>query len=224
MAMGTDDATGSRPPPLPRRGRAVLIALAAFLAAIELLLQLGDAGFFGIPRFRGAAYEYFGFWPGILVGWTANYPLQPWTMFLTYAFLHGGLVHLGVNLLTLWSLGREVLDRVGPWGFIAIYTLSMLGGAVGFALLGHGFRPMVGASGALFGLAGAFLAWNYVDRFTHRLGLWPVARAVGLLIALNIVLFYAMDRLLAWETHLGGFIAGWIVAMLVDPLARQPEG
>lgn len=172
---------------------------------------------------RALAYEYFGFWPGILVGWAPNYPLQPWTMFLTYAFLHGGLMHLAVNLLTLWSLGREVMSRVGPWGFLAIYALSMLGGAIGFALLGHGFRPMVGASGALFGLAGAFLAWNYVDRFTHRLGLWPVARAVGLLIALNIILYYAMDRLLAWETHLGGFVAGWVVAMLVDPLGRTPE-
>ena len=220
--MSTDVAP-SDAPPRARRGRTALIALAVFLAAIELVLQAGDAGLLGVPRMRALAYEYFGFWPGILSGWTANYPLQPWAMFLTYAFLHGGLMHLGVNLLTLWSLGREVMDRVGPWGFAAIYVLSMLGGAIGFALLGHGFRPMVGASGALFGLAGAFLAWNYVDRFTHSLGLWPVARAVALLIALNIILYYAMDRLLAWETHLGGFVAGWVVAMLVDPLGRQPE-
>lgn len=220
--MPTDAVTTS-PPRQKRRGRALLVGLAVFLAAIELVLQAGDAGLIGYPRIRAVAYEYFGFWPGILSGWASNYELQPWTMFLTYAFLHGGLMHLGVNLLTLWSLGREVMDRVGPWGFTAIYVMSMLGGAIGFSLLGHGFRPMVGASGALFGLAGAFLAWNYVDRFTHKLGLWPVARAVVLLIALNIVLFYAMDRLLAWETHLGGFVAGWVVALLVDPLGRRPD-
>ena len=76
---------------------------------------------------------------------------------------------------------------------------------------------MVGASGGLFGLAGAILAWEYVDRFVLREALWPVARAVLLLVALNVLLYYAMDRLLAWEAHLGGFIAGWIMALLIDP-------
>lgn len=222
MPRSDDDArlpsgeTESAPHP-----RGFLIGLVAILALIEGLLQLGDLGLIGPPRFRALAYEYFGFWPGILSGWVPNYAFQPYAMFLTYAFLHGGLLHLGVNLVTLWSLGTAVLDRVSTPKFLAIYALSMLGGAVGFALLGHGFRPMVGASGALFGLAGAILAWNYVDRFTQAMGLWPVARAVGLLIALNFVLYFAMDRLLAWETHLGGFLSGWVAAMLVDPRGRD---
>ena len=91
---------------------------------------------------------------------------------------------------------------------------------MGFAALSDSFRPMVGASGALFGLAGAILAWEYVDRYTLHERLWPVARAVLLLVVLNIALFYAMDRLLAWETHLGGFIAGWFAALLIDPRGR----
>lgn len=206
---------------LSRPSRHTLWALTGVLVAIEIVLQLGDLGLFGGPRFRATVYEYLGFWPGVLAGWTSNYALQPYVMFVTYAFLHGGLVHLAVNLVTLWSLGRAVLARVGVPGFAIIYAVSMLAGAVGFALLGHGFRPMVGASGALFGLAGAILAWNYVDRFTYALGLWPVARAVLLLLLLNVVLYYAMDRLLAWETHLGGFLGGWLAATLVDPRGRR---
>ena len=141
-------------------------------------------------------------------------------MFISYAFLHAGLVHLAVNMVTLYSLGRVVLDRVGTPAAAVLFGSAVLGGAAGFALLSDSFRPMVGASGGLFGLAGAILAWEYVDRFVLREALWPVARAVLLLVALNVLLYYAMDRLLAWEAHLGGFIAGWIRALLIDPRPR----
>ncbi len=113
-----------------------------------------------------------------------------------------------------------MIDRVGVWKFMLIYAVALLGGAAGFAALSDTFRPMVGASGALFGLAGAILAWEYVDRFNLSERLWPVVRAVALLIALNVVLYFAMNRLLAWEAHLGGFVAGWIAAMLADPRSR----
>ena len=76
---------------------------------------------------------------------------------------------------------------------------------------------MVGASGALFGLIGSVLAWRYVDLFTENQTLWPVAQAVGGLVLLNLVMWWAMSGQLAWQTHLGGFVVGWITALLVDP-------
>jgi len=170
------------------------------------------------------AYDYAGFWPGLLKGWSPNYPLQPYTMFLTYGFLHGGLVHLTVNMITLWSLGRAVLSRVGPGGFALLYGGAILGGAAGFALLAPDLRPMVGASGALFGLAGGILAWVYVDRYTHHEGLWLVVRAVLMLVGLNVLLWWAMHGQLAWQTHLGGFVAGWILALLIDPRPAEDSG
>ncbi len=188
---------------------------------IEVLLVLGDAGVLGNPRMRATLYEYGGFWPGLLREWTPNYPAQPYAMFVTYAFLHGGLSHLLVNMITLWSLGVGVVARVGARGFVILYLGSLLGGAAVFGLLASELTPMVGASGALFGLVAGLLSWAYVDRFTGRERLWPVARAVGLLILLNLVLKWAMDGHLAWETHLGGFIAGWVVALLVDPTPRE---
>lgn len=198
----------------------ILIGLIAVSALIELVLQMGDMGLIGIPRFRQTVYEFGGFWAGLLGNWRPNYPFQSWTMFLTYGFLHAGLMHLVLNMVTLFSLGRIVTNRIGGAKFSLLYAVSILGGGIGFALLSNTFRPMVGASGALFGLAGAILAWEYVDRFSLRKRLWPVARGVLFLILLNVALYYAMDRLLAWEAHLGGFITGWIMALLIDPRGK----
>lgn len=200
-----------------------LVVLIVLCCAVEAVLQLADWQVFGPARLRSLAYEYGGFWVGLLQSWTPNYPSQPYLMFLTYGFLHGGLLHLVVNMVTLWSLGLAVLDRVGSRGFVLLYGASLLGGAAGFALLASTLAPMVGASGALFGLAGGLLAWGYVDRFTLRQALWPVARAAGLLLTLNVVMWWALDGQLAWETHLGGFITGWLAAMIIDPRARRIE-
>lgn len=214
MTSGPDTPKGHAP------GRFAIIALVVVCVGIEVLLQLGDRGLFGLPRFRSLAYEYGGFWSGLLADWRPNYPLQPWAMFVTYGFLHAGLMHLALNMLTLVSLGLPVAARVGGGKLLILYALALLGGGLGFALLSDSYRPMVGASGALFGLAGAILAWDYVDRFTLQERLWPVARAILLLAALNVALYYAMDRLLAWEAHLGGFVMGWIGALLIDPRGR----
>ena len=201
----------------------LLLALAGVLLAVELLLSATDWGVFGAAGLRSVWYQYAGFWPGLLGDWAPNYAYQPIAMFATYAFLHGGLIHLIVNIITLFSLGSAAIERVGRKGFSVIYVASIIGGALGYAALWTTPQPMVGASGALFGLAGAWLAWEYVDRFTARIALWPVARVIGMLIALNVVLFYSMNGQLAWQTHLGGFLMGWVAAMLIDPRPRNSE-
>jgi rhomboid protease GluP len=202
------------------KGRALLLLLICVCAGTELVLQASDMGWIGSGRLRRMAYDYGAFWPGLLADWRPNYALQPWLMFLTYGLLHGGLAHLAVNMITLWSLGGAVLERVGARSFALVYLGAQVGGGMAVALLAGPVPPMVGASGALFGLAGAILAWNYVDRYTYREGLWPVAQAVLGLILLNLLLWWAMAGQLAWETHLGGFVAGWNMAILVDPRAR----
>ncbi len=199
---------------------AVLIVLIAACVLIELCLTLGDAGAFGIPRLRAWAYENGGFWPGLLEDWKPNYPNQPILMFVSYGFLHSGPAHLIMNMVGLYFLGRAVIERVGPWRLCLLYALALVGGAGGFGLLADSLRPMVGASGALFGLAGALLAWNYVDRFAFDKRLWPVARVVIVLVAINVVQWWAMNGQLAWEAHLGGFVSGWVVALLLDPRSQ----
>lgn len=144
-------------------------------------------------------------------------------MFFTYGFVHGGPLHMVVNMITFWSLGRSVCDRVGARGLLLLGVAAIFGGALGYWLLAPGLQPMVGASGGLFGLAGGLLAWAYIDRFSAAQGLWPILRMALLLVALNLVMYWALDGHLAWQTHLGGFVIGWIAALLIDPRPVEPE-
>lgn len=184
---------------------------------IEAVLVLSDLGIIGPPRLRLIAYAYGGFWPGLLADWIPNYPAQPALMFVTYSFLHGGVVHLAVNMITLLSLGGEVHDRLGTARYAVTYTVSILGGALAFGVLAPDLRPMVGASGALFGLAGAILVLEAIARHRETLSQGPILRAVLLLVALNVVLWWAMGGHLAWQTHLGGFVAGAVCAWVLRP-------
>src|SRR6056297_697432 len=187
----------------------LLIVILLICVTVEMMLQGADFGLWGSPRLRGLAYQYGGFWRGLLDNWQPNYTAQPVVMFASYSFLHGGFIHLLVNMITLASLGRLVIERVGQWRFAVIYALSLLGGALGFALLSTAVQPMVGASGALFGLAGVLTGWEYTARRLAREGMGPVLRVIGLLVGLNVVMYLAMGGNLAWETHLGGFLTGW---------------
>lgn len=199
----------------------IVVAIIGVCTAIEVALQLSDFGLFGNPRLRATALENGAFWPGLLGDWRPNYPLQPWLMFLTYGFLHGGLMHLVLNMLTLYSLSAPVAFRLGTGRFAVLYFGALIGGAAVYALLATTGRPMVGASGALFGLAGALLAWQWDDQPTLRAALAASGRGVLLLIVINIVLYFALDGSLAWETHLGGFLSGWILAIALDPPHRR---
>jgi len=191
---------------------AALAVVLVICVTVEMVLQGSDLGLWGASRWRGLAYQYGGFWRGLLGNWQPNYAAQPVAMFATYGFLHGGFMHLLVNMITLVSLGRLVVERVGQWRFVLIYALSLLGGAAGFAVLSSAVQPMVGASGALFGLVGAVIGWEYTARRVAHEGIGPVLRVIGLLVLLNAIMYWATDGNLAWETHLGGFVAGWVAS------------
>ncbi len=194
----------------------VLLAIVAICVVVELALQGADWGLWGSLRWRPLAYQNGGFWAGLLDNWRPNYRGQPVLMFLTYGFLHGGAGHVGFNMVTLVSLGVPVADRLGFWRFAVLYVAALLGGAVGFALLSSVAQPMVGASGALFGLVGALLAWDYRQR--RRVGdpVWVVFGSVLGLVLLNVMMLWWLSGLLAWQTHLGGFLAGWLAALVLD--------
>ena len=178
----------------------------------ELALLGADLGLWGPRNLRGLVLQYGAFWAGLLDNWPPNYWGQPALMFLSYEFLHSGIWHMGLNMLTLVSLGRPLAAQLGQRKFLVLYIGSAIGGALVFAMYGPLAAPMVGASGALFGLAGALILALWWDTREWRLLILPIAG----LIALNLIMYVAMNGMLAWQTHLGGFLAGaWVMGFFL---------
>ena len=178
----------------------------------ELVLLGADWGLWGSARWRPMAYQYGAFWAGLLYGWRPNYAAQPVVMFASYGWLHAGPGHLLGNLGALVWLGPEIVARFGTRGVIALWAACLLGGAVGFALLTSSPAPMVGASGALFGLAGAWLVHDLRRMQNPRERLWRGMLGLVALLAINAVAWVFQGGQLAWETHLGGLLAGLVFA------------
>ena len=213
MNVGSDTSEGGHKPPVP----------ALLSPIVVLILIAADWGLIGTPLWRSYAYQNGAFWAGLLYNWRPNYAGQPVSMFFTYAFLHSDFWHLAGNMLTLVFLGDIVVRRIGQGGFGFVYLVSALGGAAAFGLMTTSAAPMVGASGALFGLAGAWQYWEWLDLRDRGLSGWPVWRVVFALIVLNVVLWGLNGGNLAWETHLGGFVAGWIAAVVLRRLRGRSE-
>lgn len=135
----------------PRRSAAtstsdllVVYLLILVTSAIELCLSAADLGWIGSPYWRGAAYGNGAFYSHMLSDWSRNFPGQQFTMFITYAFLHAGLLHLLVNMLALVSFGTVIARQVGAARFLLAYLLCAIGGALFYAVLGTSDAPRRG--------------------------------------------------------------------------------
>jgi membrane associated rhomboid family serine protease len=131
---------------------------------------------------------------------------------VTAAFLHAGLLHLALNMFALASLGPVLESALGRVRFLALYLLSALGGSTLSFLLSDRTDVGVGASGAIFGLFGAF----YV--VARKLG--GDTRSILTLLLINLVITFAVP-FIDWRAHLGGLITGTLVAAA---LAFAPRG
>jgi membrane associated rhomboid family serine protease len=140
---------------------------------------------------------------------------RPWS-FVTYMFVHAGLLHLAFNLLTLYIFGPSVEERIGGRSFLTYYGLCGLGGAL-LSLLLTQFPAMaqvtLGASGAVLGVAVAF-AWYWPDQPVYVLPL-PEPIAAKWLVTFIVALDLALAALgvsdgTAHLAHLGGVAAGLV--------------
>jgi membrane associated rhomboid family serine protease len=134
-----------------------------------------------------------------------------WPVIFSAAFLHADITHLLFNMWALYVFGPQ-LERVsGSAPFAGLYLASAAAGGVAFFLLGDPGGVAVGASGAIFGLFGAYLALAYRARRTPAgaAGL----RQLLLLLAINLALPLLVPRI-AWQAHLGGLLAGALIAVL----------
>ena len=150
---------------------------------------------------------------------------EPWR-FLTSAFAHGGITHIAFNMYALWVMGSYLEPMLGRARFVAIYLLSALGGSVMYLLLstpptaaqiatgdyGMWWTGAVGASGAVFGLFGAFLVLQ------RRLG--RSSAGMYVIIGINAVIGFVIPGI-AWQAHLGGLLTGAAVAAAIAYTGRN---
>jgi membrane associated rhomboid family serine protease len=137
---------------------------------------------------------------------------QYWRLF-TAMFLHASLIHLAFNSYALWIFGSMVEPQVGRWRFLAIYLLTGLAaGASSYAFL-YPRIVGIGASGAVFGIFGVFLVYNYKRRYT-ALGAARL-RSGLVMLALNAFLGFSIPGI-DWRAHLGGLIAGSVAGLALE--------
>jgi membrane associated rhomboid family serine protease len=152
---------------------------------------------------------------------------------VTAMFLHASLVHLLGNMLALWVFGRRVEDACGPWRFLAFYLLAGTWAHILFTIVQYDSRiPGIGASGAIFGLMGAYLLLYPGGRirtlvFISFVPLWPRMRAIWVVLyfigiqiipAIQILLRKADYSVNHWA-HLGGFFSAVFILLFLRPEA-----
>jgi rhomboid family protein len=143
----------------------------------------------------------------------------------TSMFMHGGWLHLAGNMLYLWVFGNNIEDVFGHIGFSIFYFIVGLAASVAQIIVGPASRiPAVGASGAIAGVLGAYLVFfpqAKIDTLMYRrvvplpalyvLGLWIVLQFVQGIAALSPEAAAAGG--VAWWAHIGGFLAGVVIAV-----------
>jgi membrane associated rhomboid family serine protease len=130
-----------------------------------------------------------------------------WWRLLTAAFLHGNLLHIGMNMFVLWIIGAPVEQAIGRGRFIALYLVAGLAGSAG-ALLFEPGAITVGASGAIFGILGAALILEW--QRSYVLG----GQALGLIV-FNVIFTFAIPNI-SIGGHLGGLAGGALGALALS--------
>jgi membrane associated rhomboid family serine protease len=210
-----------------------LIALNVLVFLYQASIAMG-----GDPRAAEAFIFEFGVVPCRVTGACSvlgEFP-HPIATIFTSMFMHGGLFHVVGNRLYLWIFGDNVEDTLGHWRFLAFYLLAGVAAALAQIAVHPGSRiPMVGASGAVSGVLGAYLLlFPYagvlvlvIFGFFARVVRWPAMIVLGFWIVVQFLngLITASASAggggatggTAWFAHIGGVLAGMVLLFLMRP-------
>lgn len=238
------------PMPLPHQAdqpifhvpKGVLMVLGAILAIHALRALLDDGTDIWLvltmavipARFAGFAQELPG---GALASWTS---------LITHVFAHGDVMHLLINSASLLAFASAIERRIGTVRFLVFFAVCGIAGALAFLLLNPGLMaPMIGASGAISGMLGGVMRFFFTtideqgirglsDRHAHapleRLNVAMQDRrlmwVIGTFILMNIAAQFGLGDPsrtggIAWEAHIGGFLAGFFLFGIFDVAARN---
>ncbi|MBA4348992.1 MAG: rhomboid family intramembrane serine protease [Thermodesulfovibrio sp.] len=194
-----------------------LIAINCLVYIWEFMSPLGEAR---IAYFYGAV-------PHNLITMETSQPIHPVTSIFTSMFLHGGIFHLAGNMLYLWIFGDNIEDSLGHARFLLFYLFSGIAAVYIHSVSDPGSTiPMIGASGAVSGVLGAYMLLFPRARVYTLLFFgffWQIVRIPSIIIigfwaVLQLISGMASKSLhqggIAWFAHIGGFLTGLLTIKL----------
>ncbi|MEV8213582.1 rhomboid family intramembrane serine protease [Leifsonia sp. NPDC077715] len=176
----------------------VTYAIIGVCVLVFIVQTVGDLLGFQVTnalRYAGA-YSY----PASVSG-----AFEPWRMF-TSIFAHANILHLLLNMYTLFIFGSALEPMLGRARYLALFLISGFAGSLGVLLIASPIVPVVGASGAIFGLFGAYFI------IQRRLG--GNATQMLVLLAINLGIGFLPGFNIAWQAHVGGLIGGVLVGLI----------
>lgn len=164
----------------------------------------------------------------LLFGMSGAFPVYIrgwWWTVLSASWLHGGLIHIGFNMLYLWQIGPATAEMIGPSRTVIVYVLSgaagfILSSTAGYFLAGlpipllHGAVMTMGASASIFGLLGALVHYGRKSGSSLVHG---QAMQYAIFAGVFGLIFPGVDN----YAHLGGFLGGYVISSMLNPLARE---
>jgi membrane associated rhomboid family serine protease len=189
----------------------------------QIIFGINAAVFLGMAL---AASTIMDFSPQETIRWGANWgPLTlsgEWWRLLTCVFVHGGIIHIAFNMWCLWNLGALAESLYGRWTYAAIYLMCGVGASLA-SVAWHPGAPSVGASGAIFGLAGALIAAFKLGEFSvPRSALSGTLRSLAMFVIYNLI-FGQVIGTTDNAAHIGGLVTGLILGALIALLAPQHD-
>lgn len=133
-----------------------------------------------------------------------------WWRIITGAFLHAGIWHIGLNMLSLYWLGRFIEAVIGSWRMALIYVVAMIVSGLTVVYFSAPDVPTLGASGAIFGLFGALFA---IGLKLGERGRELVKSNIGILV-INLLWTFMVPGI-SWQAHVGGLISGFILTYAI---------
>jgi membrane associated rhomboid family serine protease len=173
--------------------------------AVITLIAINVVVFVASGFGRPSVIDRFGEWPNGI-----HYFHQYYRLFDSM-FLHLNLLHIAGNMLALLIVGPAVEVQLGKARFVALYLIGGLGGAACYYLIAPAAVPAAGASGAIFGIMGAYVV---LARRRHL----PAQQVIALIV-LNLIIGFA-DPNIGWQAHVGGLLVGALLALAYDAADR----
>ena len=192
-------------------------------------------GFIPAELTSGQAFESLGLGRGATISIAS--PIPTWATILTSMFIHGGLMHFIGNMLFLWVFGDNIEDTFGHLRYLIFYVISgILATLAHFAIDPASQTPLVGASGAISGVMGAYLL-IYPNNRIRTLIIYILITVIELRAMWLLLIWIALQTIqgllsigvsdqvsTAFFAHIGGFVVGVAVALVYKAFPRRPSG